>query len=87
MLLVIEAKEPQNTVDFLEIWAENWRAVEIFADLRTQWNMTQFGCVGLRYVAMPFVFAAHGVAQCDHLEVLRDMVVMESEALKIFNKK
>lgn len=66
----------------IEVWPENWRTVEVFIAMGTQWNVGMSGAIGLRYEALPTVLDAIGVAAADHADVFTGLRVMERAALE-----
>lgn len=54
--------------------------------METQWNIGPKRVVGLKYESIPWVLQAGGVDQKEHARILRDLRVMEQEALLIFNR-
>lgn len=81
-LTVEEASGP----DF-EVWPDNWQAVQLFSDLRTQWNAGGKGPTGLNYPAMESVMRITGVRPAERAELFRCIRVMEAEALDFIHKK
>lgn len=69
-----------------ECWPDNWKSLQVFSALVTQWNVIQHATVGLRYEAIPIVLKMGGVPEKEHAQILNDLRVMENEALRIFNK-
>lgn len=41
-----------NAESIVEVFPENWAAVELFTRLATQWNHTYGGCTGLNYLVV-----------------------------------
>lgn len=70
-----------------DVWPENWPAVQVFAGLMTQWNVSMAGPTGLRYEAIPVVLRMRGVPRGEWSEVFYGLQVMEAEALKHFAEK
>lgn len=70
----------------VEVWPENWTAVQAFTRLATQWVVGPGGPIGLNYCSIPVVFDALGIRKRkekeDTFEALR---VLESEALRQMN--
>lgn len=65
----------------VEIWPENWKAFEVFYQLRTQWNVAMGGPTGLRYEAMyPLIDKATTSAE-DWWALFDDLQVLEGAAL------
>lgn len=69
----------------LELWADNVTAVEVFADLLTQWNIGPGGVVGLRYEALPGVMRLRRVPADERAAVFESVRVMERAALEHFH--
>lgn len=68
-----------------ELWQDNVAAVEVFADMMTQWNVGGAGVVGLRYEALPIVLDLRGVAAADRADIVAGLRVMERAALEHFH--
>lgn len=69
-----------------ELWADNVQAVEVFADMLTQWNVGMSGAVGLRYEALPVVLELRGIPAAERAEVVAGVRVMERAALAYFRQ-
>lgn len=69
-------------IDAVDVWPDNEQAVEVFEDMRTQWNVGFNGPLGLRYEALAFVCDARGVAATERGDLLTSIRVMESAALE-----
>jgi hypothetical protein len=70
----------------LEIWPENWEAVEVFVAMATQWRHSSLGgVVGLDYVALNTVMGILAVR--DVKDVFYCVRIMESEALTVINRQ
>jgi Phage related hypothetical protein (DUF1799) len=68
----------------LDVWPENWIALCIFADLRTQWTLTPNGQLfGLRYEVLPMMYRLQKVPQKDQLDVLHALRVLESHTVEL----
>lgn len=69
----------------VDVWPENWPAVELFHQLRTQWNVAMAGPTGLRYEAvyplLDRLFAD------DWQQVFDDLQVLERAALDAMHDK
>lgn len=68
------------------VWPENWRALNLFGDLMTQWNVGMSGPVGLRYEVLPVVFRLRQVPRSEQSDALDGLQVMESEALRYWRE-
>lgn len=68
--------------DYIDIWPENAKAVEVFIALSTQWNIAMSGAVGLRYEVIPAVMRLCAVAPAERSHVFAQLRVMEAAALK-----
>lgn len=75
----------QESAD-IECWPDNWQALQLFAALRTQWNMVQGGVIGLRYEAIPVVLTEFGIKKKARAGLLQSLRVMEDEALQVFRE-
>lgn len=88
------AKELQGSVfepadfahDPVDIWPENWLAVQIFAEARTQWHTGMGGRTGLIYPSLAVLFDLHQVPQEDRLALLHDIRELEASALDEMHK-
>ncbi len=79
------AEGPVVADDSVEIWPENWVAVQTFVQLSTQWRLSPGGeLVGLDYAAIPPVLELTCVAAADRPDVFAALRVMEQAALKEF---
>lgn len=64
------------------VWPDNWRAVEVFAAMATQWRVAPSGNrYGLDYTALPAVCDLMRV-DGDRTELFGSLRVMESEILE-----
>jgi hypothetical protein len=68
----------------VEIWQENVAAVEVFADMLTQWNVGPGGAVGLRYEALPLVLDLRGTPAHERADLVAAVRVMERAALGLW---
>jgi len=66
----------------VEVWPENWQAMELFTSLETQWCAGFGGVTGLNYLV---AFAIIDRMKLDQIEadyLFADLQVMERSALK-----
>lgn len=77
-----EQWEKYLTPDDLDIWPENWSAVEVFGGMLTQWRIGMAGPTGLDYAALPAVMELFGTE--DRKAAFEGLMVMEREALNVF---
>lgn len=86
---MIAAMEAQLGLD-VEIdvgcWPDNWPVLQVFDALKTQWNVTQGGVIGLRYEAIPVVFSEFGVTSKRRAAMMQSLRIMEDEVLKVFRE-
>ena len=71
-----------------EVWDENWDIVMMFLRMQTQWEVSMYGYVGLKYDVLLVsggLFDLYDVE--NRREVLEGLQVMESTALSEFRKK
>ncbi len=71
----------------VEVWPENWAAVEVFAQMGTQWRVGVGGPIGLDYTALRFVMGMHRLAPDERLGLFEDIRVMEHAALDQMSEK
>jgi hypothetical protein len=71
----------------VDVWPENWQAVQVFAACGTQWTVGMAGSTGLRYEALPFVFEMSGVDRAQWPELFDQIRACEAEALKLFAER
>lgn len=76
---------PEDVEDnsIVEVWEENWPALEIFSMLGTQWRVGMGGPTGLDYAILPIIFDGRGIKPKRRLELLSDLQIMEREALRL----
>lgn len=68
----------------VEVWPENWAAVEVFEALSTQWRTGPMGgVIGLDYAAIPAVLRLMDVPRDQWRVLFTDLREMESEALAV----
>lgn len=88
---VIEAvrariKPDEDLDDAFQVYAENWRAVLFFLQVRTQWNvisgMEGVHRIGLNYAGVETQMPG---ARRARKKVWADLIVMERAALRAFN--
>ena len=80
--LVHVGEVPDNSID---VWPENWKAVEVFVAMSTQWNTTfQGGIIGLRYEALPAVMRYCAIPRAEQADVFHGLRIMEHAALESF---
>lgn len=70
----------------IPVWPENWKTVEVFVAMGTQWNVASMGgAIGLRYEALPAVMRYCGVATASRADVFAGLRSMERAALEVIN--
>jgi hypothetical protein len=71
----------------VEVWPDNWAAVQTFAALSTQWRVGAGGATGLDYGAVPPVMRLTGVPRGDWADVFDCIRIMEVAALEKLREK
>lgn len=66
----------------VDVWPENWAAVEAFDRMGTQWRVGMSGPTGLDYAAIPAVFRFLRVPRDRQSNVFEDVRVMETAAIE-----
>jgi hypothetical protein len=68
-------------------WPDTARAVELFMRVDTQWRVGMNGAVGLDYCAIYPLMDRMGLSAREWDDLLRDLQVMEYEALDAMHEK
>lgn len=68
--------------DEIEVWPENWRAVELLIRLGTQWRVGMGGMTGLDYGVMLTMMDRMRLSDTEHDELFEDMQYLEHEAME-----
>lgn len=69
--------------DIVEVWACNWQAVAIFAELSTQWRVGFGGVYGLDYCAVHALFTIYKIKPKKQIKLLKKIKIMEQAALDV----
>ncbi len=81
-----EIKEEENDDEFI-VYEENWKTVEMFMRMQTQWNTSMGGFLGLKYEVLLVsggLFDLYNVHK--RRDVLEGLQIMEAAALSELNK-
>ncbi|MEW6479781.1 MAG: DUF1799 domain-containing protein [Pseudomonadota bacterium] len=68
------------------VWPENWPAVVVFMQLRTQWRISFAGATGLDYGVLYPLLDRVTTDPDEWQQLLDDVRVLESAALDVMNK-
>jgi hypothetical protein len=71
----------------VEVWPENWAALELFSAISTQWRVGMGGATGLDYTALPVVMDMQDTAPEHRRERFDEIRVMERAALDVMAEK
>lgn len=71
----------------VEVWPENWTAVQLFIAMSTQWMPSMGGVIGLRYESLSEVRSAYGVCDSEWPDLFDAIRAMEQAALEVLRKK
>ena len=71
----------------VEVWPENYAALNTFSRVSTQWRVGTGGAIGLDYNALYPLLDRLGLTDAEWLHALDDIRVMESAALTAMNTK
>lgn len=77
-----EQRQALHDESVFEVWPDNWRVVEVFDFLGTQWNVGPGGPVGLRYESFREARLRFGIPAGEWRELVDDLRVMEDAALE-----
>jgi hypothetical protein len=78
--LKAQLQKRQGTID---VWPENWEAVQVWMRAQTQWRVGMAGVTGLDYAGVDVVLERMGVA--DKADCFDRLQVMEAVVLKEVN--
>ena len=73
--------------DELEVWPENWAAIEFFSQLGTQWIVSAGGRTGMNYLTVYAMLDRSGLSKEEAAQMFNDLRVMEYAALEEMNKE
>lgn len=76
-----------NAEEVIEVWPENWQAVQVFCLLSTQWQAGFAGVVGLRYESLYPLLSRVTSSDDEWDQLFADVQVLEREALTAMNEK
>lgn len=89
------AMQAEKTVEQndIEVWPENWQALDIFLQLETQWRCTSISglagarlvWLGLDYAAADVVMRRNGIANDDR-DTFSKLRLLEAFALKALDE-
>ena len=72
---------PEDYEETVEVWPENWQALQIFSLMATQWDAGMSGATGLKYSVLFEVLDRHGFEGDEWWGMLEDIRHMEAKAL------
>ncbi len=75
-----KADLPDETI---EVLPDNWEPFLVFDGMSTQWRTGACGATGLDYNVIPLVAQSVGVKKKNIPDILYDIRLLESEALKV----
>lgn len=70
----------------VELWPENWPAIQLFNRVSTQWRVGANGPVGLDYNVIFHELDRKGLADDDYDDLMASIRVIESTALEEIHK-
>lgn len=82
----LQVDEPEQD-ESLRVWPDNWKPLQVFCRLMTQWRMGLNGMrTGLCYDALPLMLEVCDVPRTDWPDVVDCVQIMERRALVLLNK-
>lgn len=81
-LTIEEASDRSAPGNFVDVWPENWQALQVFTAMGTQWRTGFSGAIGLDYSALPEVWRRTKTQPAERDEVFQCLRVMEGAALE-----
>lgn len=90
---MIKAGAPQEVIDAaavkieeFEVFDDNWKAVELFQRLATQWVWSSGGgAIGFNYQSVEFLLRLYGIKQ--RRQIFEELQIMELAVIKFWNAK
>lgn len=71
----------------IEVWPENWPAIELFCAVSTQWRASFGGVIGFDYTAVEAAMRMLRIKGSDRADLFARLRVMEQAALEAFRAK
>ncbi|HHK5988958.1 DUF1799 domain-containing protein [Neisseria sp. P0009.S008] len=75
------------TADEVDVWPNNWEAVQLFLAVSGQWRVSMVGAYALDYNAVDVAMDMMGVKKRRRKKLFGFLRVMEREALSIMGEK
>jgi ribosomal protein S18 acetylase RimI-like enzyme len=73
--------------DFLDVWPDNWPAIQLFRDIGNQWRSGMGGPFALDYGVLFHRMDRMKLSEDDHEQMFYDIKVIEAAVLPVINKK
>lgn len=84
----IAAARSQEKEEEFEVWPDNWRAVDLFRCLGTQWHISPIGrLMGLDYFRVESAMNLRMIPRGRRRKLFADIQLMEAAALDYLNEK
>ena len=77
----------KKEIDYLEVFPENWLAINIFTDVCTQWRTDSGQLIGLDYNALRWIFELKKDKIQNPSELLADIQVIEVKIVETLLKR
>lgn len=71
----------------VEVWPDNWQALQVLDGMATQWRVGANGATGLDYTALPVVLRMNAAPRSEWPELFECIRVMEGAALEKIREK
>lgn len=76
-------REEDYPPEDVEVFSDNWDCFRVFDSMGTQWRVGMSGPTGLDYNVLPICLKSLGIKKKQLKNILPELRVMESEALKV----
>ena len=83
VLLAMGFRREDFPDETIEVLPDNWQPFLVFDGMSTQWRTGACGATGLDYNVIPLVAQSVGVKKKNIPDILYDIRLLESEALKV----
>ncbi|WP_211230895.1 DUF1799 domain-containing protein [Chitinilyticum aquatile] len=87
LVAMLAAPPRDEPAEEIEVYPENWPALQVFLAMQTQWRVGMAGATGLDYTALPAVFELTGVKKRDRPDTFERLRVLEIETLRVWGEQ
>lgn len=85
--MAVAGLTPEDVATSIEVWPENFRALELFRGLKTQWRAGMGGPTGLDYYVAYHRMDRMGLTSAEYEQLDQDLQIMEAAALQVMHEQ